>query len=58
MGKVKFVFMVACILIGGSMIEGFTNGLGAILACIAVSMASYHDGIKDGKRELLTGSRK
>lgn len=53
MSKKMWFLMVACILIGGIMIDDFTNHLGALVMAIGFSIGSYHDGKKEGVRELL-----
>lgn len=55
MGWFKFCLMVASVLIGGSLLDGFTNHLGAALMAIGFGLACYYDGMKAGKRDLLVG---
>lgn len=53
MSKKMWVLMVACILIGGAIVDGFTSHLGALVMAIGFSIGSYYDGKKAGVRELL-----
>lgn len=55
MGWFKFCLMVASVLIGGSLLDGFTNHIGAALMAIGFGLACYYDGMKAGKRDLLVG---
>lgn len=53
MSKFKRVLMFVALVIGVCLVEGFTNNLGALLVAGAFGYACYHDGLKDGRRNLL-----
>ncbi|QDH94219.1 hypothetical protein [Escherichia phage vB_EcoS_PHB17] len=48
----KLLLTVFLALLGSTLIEGFTNFLGALVMAIAYSIPSYYDGKKAGGREV------
>lgn len=48
----KLLLTVFLSLLGSTMIDGFTNFLGALIMAIAYSIPSYYDGKKAGGREV------
>lgn len=52
MSKKLWVLMAACIVIGCSLVDGFTNHIGALMMCIGFGIGCYHDGKDAGSREV------
>lgn len=48
----KLLLTVFLALLGSTLIDGFTNFLGALIMAIAYSIPSYYDGKKAGGREV------
>lgn len=48
----KLLLTVFLSLLGSTLIDGFTNFLGALVMAIAYSIPSYYDGKKAGGREV------